>query len=253
MRSRCRVWLLAATLIVAIGVVLPGQALAKEFFVDDVSVDAVVQPDGAMQVSETRQMRFDGDYSRVFWVLDKGGSQGIEVIGVSDSAGTVYKRIDDPSGIEDRTKRVPGTMYVTDTGNAVEVHVFHDAADSSRAFRLDYVVKGAATRWADTSELYWKLLGSGWEVPTARFRSKIVLPGPLTKEQVKAWAHGPLNGVVAIGDDGTVTLDVTDVPPQTFVEVHVAFPAESLSMASPSTESRLQKILDEEAGFANES
>ncbi len=65
--------------------------------------------------------------------------------------------------------------------------------------------------------------------PPGRVSVDIAPPAPLTKEQVKAWAHGPLTGVVAIGADGKVTLDVPELPANTFVEARVLYPPEALA------------------------
>ena len=68
---------LAATLATAGSLVGPATALAKSYVVDDVVITATVDPSGDMQVSETRTLEFDGDYTRVYWDLDTSGSQGI--------------------------------------------------------------------------------------------------------------------------------------------------------------------------------
>src|SRR5439155_4706007 len=61
---------------------------------------------------------------------------------------------------------------------------------------------------------------------------------------VRAWAHGPLNGVVAI-TGGRVDLTVRPVPPATFVEARVAVPARAFTVA-PVGGPRLRHILAEE-------
>ena len=64
----------------------------------------------------------------------------------------------------------------------------------------------------DVGELYWQAIGRGGTCPTRAVAVRIEPPAELTKEQVRAWAHGPLTGVVAIDDDGVVTLDVDNLP-----------------------------------------
>ena len=111
------------------------------------------------------------------------------------------------------------------------VRVAFSALDETIPFRINYVAKGAAKRYSDTAELYWQFIGDETGVPTGPVHIEITPPAPLTKEQVKAWAHGPLTGTVAIGADGAVTLDVPELPANTFVEARVLYPADALPAA----------------------
>ncbi len=237
--------------LLAVSLLLPGAALAKEYAIDSVDIQAGVSPDGSLSVQEARQLTFDGDFSRVYWILDKGGSSGITVTGVTDDRGTTYTPMNDTSAIDDPTHRVPGTYLVVDTGDTVEVHVFHSSSNETRTFTLSYVAAGAAKRWQDTGELYWKLIGEGWAVPTAKFSALVRVDGVTSKDQMRAWAHGPLTGVVTINDDGSVALKANDVPAETFVEVRMAFPSEALSQAPFQSGARLNTILTEEKAAAD--
>lgn len=230
----------------------PAAALAKSFTVDKVDISARVASDGSVTVAERRTMTFDGDYSRVFWVIPTAGVEGIEILGVTDDVPNVYVHTSDSSGIEDRAARVPGTVFVRDVGDAVEVHVFHGAANSTRTFTLTYRVLGGAKRWADTGELYWQLVGDGWEVGIGRFRARIELPEEFSKKQVRVWAHGPLTGEVSKTASGTILMEADDVPARTFVEVRALFPESSLARAPQLEGSRVDEVLAEEKRWADD-
>lgn len=230
----------------------PAAAFAKSFTVDKVDIDAKVASDGSVTVIERRTMTFYGDYSRVFWVIPTDGVEGIDILGVVDDVPNIYVPTDDASGIDDRAARVPGTVLVRDVGDAVEVHVFHGAANSTRTFILTYRVRGGAKRWADTGELYWQLIGDEWEVGVGNFRARIELPEELAKKQVRVWAHGPLTGEVSKTSSGTILMEADDVPSQTFVEVRALFPESSLSRAPQLEESRVDDVLAEEKRWAED-
>ncbi len=93
--------------------------------------------------------------------------------------------------------RPPGTYYLRDTGGSTTVSTYFRKSDESATFRLTYDVADAAQRYSDTAELYWQFIGDQWTVPVTDVSITIKPPVALTKDQVKAWAHGPLTGVVS--------------------------------------------------------
>ena len=71
-------------------------ASAKDYAIRDVRIEAHVEQDGTLVVRETREFEFDGDFSRVYWILDKAGSDGIEVTGRQRPGGRA-RPTDDPT------------------------------------------------------------------------------------------------------------------------------------------------------------
>ena len=105
-----------------------------------------------MTVRETRTLDFNGSFTRVYWYLDERQSGGITVTGVSGPQGPLQLTSDDVT-------RVPGRYAVTDVGGRLFVQAFFALQDTQATFVLDYTVKAAAQKWADTSELYWQFVG----------------------------------------------------------------------------------------------
>ena len=246
-----RILVVTALALTAAALVLPTQALAKDFSVDRVTIDAALEPDGDMIVTEDRAMTFDGDFTRVFWELSTKGSEGIEILGVRQvgPVSRVLTRTDDPSTLDSR----PEGMYLVEQGvDAVLVHAFHRTSSDQARFELRYRVKGAVQRWRDTAELNWQFLGSGWDVPTRSFSAAITPPEPLAKSEVRAWAHGPLTGTVAINSTGVVTLEVDNVPANTFIEARVLYPAEAFPQAPLIDQDREEAVLAQEGKLAEE-
>ncbi|MDY0341454.1 MAG: DUF2207 domain-containing protein, partial [Coriobacteriia bacterium] len=242
-----RRWAMRGGLVLALvlaGALLVGApaAFAKSYEMTHVWIDAQVEPDGSMTVTEERTFDFSGEYTFAYWELDKGGSDGVEVLSVTGPEGeyarSEYNDID--------PNRTPQTFTVVDHGSYYDVRPYFRAADTEHTITLQYRVLGAATRWQDTSELYWKFVGERWELPAGDIRVHIALPGGVAHDDVHAWAHGPLTGDVSINDDGTVDLVLDRLPVETFVEARVTFPDDALSGAQVLPENRLQAILDEE-------
>jgi len=242
---------LAALLAAALAGVA-GPAAAKEFSIDFVDIDATVQPDGDLVVSETRTLTFYGEFSYVYWDLNKKGATAIDVRGAAgpDPGGagglTEYVPTQDPNA------RPPGTFFVADLGSFVRASLFFRLSDTSASFRVDYVARGAARRWDDVAELYWQFVGDQTPLPSGHVHVAIHLPKGVTADQVRAWAHGPLWGEVRIERDGSVTLSVDDLPENTFVEARVLFPATALARAPRTPGLREQAVLAEEQRLADE-
>ena len=244
-------YMLAAALVacaLAACVLGPQVAHAKDYSIASVSIGAAVDPNGDLRVTEDRKITFDGQFSWVQWQLLKKGSDGIALNGIESLEGGVEKPFTKVDG--DATD--PGTYSVVDNGDSLTIRVAIDEADTTLPLRIIYFVKGAARAYSDTSELYWQFIGDGTPVATGPVHIEITPPAPLTKDQVKAWAHGPLTGTVTIADDGKVTLDVPEVPANTFVEARVLYPASALSAAPSVGGARLQEVLTEEGRLAND-
>jgi len=202
---------LAACALMVVVLLAPSAALAKSYEIADLRITASFNASGDLHVEEYRTFDFSGSYSWVEWVLEKKGSDGIEVtsLTVVDPADptreTPLKLV---MGVADS----PGTYSVSDHGDSVTVHASISAADTLYQAHLTYTAAGVVKRWADCGELYWQFVGDGWGVPTRQVRVDIVPPVALSSSDVLAWAHGPLTGNVAIGAGGTVTLTVADLP-----------------------------------------
>jgi hypothetical protein len=167
-------------LVLALLATAAGPAVAKSYWMPEVTIKATVVPDGSMRVGEARTFEFDGDYTRVYWDLEKTPDQDIVVATVVGPEGDIYKRIEDPAQI---ALRPPGTFAVTKSLENVRVEVFFKGT-GRKTFKLDYIVKGAAKRWADTAELYWQFVGSGWAVSTGRVQGEVLLPPSVPADAV---------------------------------------------------------------------
>ena len=253
-------------------------SLRKSYAVDEVRIRATVSADGGLSVDERFSYTFHGDFTRVFRDIPYHlGTAPIVVTGVTGPEGPL-RRVPsgwtpasgppveaDPSG--DATpspwssiapaQRPFGyyrvtTDWSTPGGPSVRIEAFAPLSDRSAAFTYRWRAAGAATRYADTGELSWQLIGSGWDVPIGRVHAEVVLPPGTPSAEVRAWGHGPLSGVVRRGADGTVVFAVDDLPPHTFVEAHLLFPQRVLASAPKDAANVLQARVAEEDALARE-
>ena len=219
-------------------VIAPVPALADGFSMPRVSIDAVVQPDGALNVTERRSFDFDDDVNGVFWDIALGANeQGAtpvvkigEVTEESNGATTSYRAADAASNGD------AGVYTVDDTGNALRLKVYtpHASGDAS-TFTVSYTMTGAVMAWPDTAELYWKFVGDGWAEASEDVKLTVTFAGAAASglpalvgtdsANLRVWGHGPLNGDVSL-DSSTpsVTLTAPSVASGEFAEVRATFP-----------------------------
>ncbi|MGH2374643.1 MAG: DUF2207 domain-containing protein, partial [bacterium] len=124
------------------------------------------------------------------------------------------------------------------------------AADQQKTFVIGYVLKDVVTRYSDVAELYWKFIGTGWDVQSDEVLVTVLLPGAL-RQDIKAWGHGPLHGRVEI-EDGRVVLRVRGLPARTMVEGRILFPARLVPRRPVLNEVRLPGVTAEETRVAAE-
>lgn len=192
----------------------------------EVAIEAELRTDGSLAVVEQRTFAYDGTYRGAFYELPLDGDQRVEQFSLSDSTGVTYRAA---SGGE-----APGT-YVDESDGDFSVTWYYatPATDEQRTFTLSYVVRGAGQRHADSAELYWQWIGTGWDVPTDRLVAEVTLPSagdPLVAgENLLIWAHGPLQGTVEQVAPDTVRTAVDGVPAGSFVELRALLPAEALT------------------------
>ena len=258
---RRSVWIAIITALCAAAVAGPaaGPAAAKNFRITDVSIDALVMPNGNVRVHESRTLDFSGTFHFVYWDYGTKGSDGLKVMGASGPTSTSgsapYQRTGAGSGVVPLT---PGTYSVTDQAAGVRVQLNFALTDTSATFGVNYVALGAAKRYSDTSELYWQFVGADTGVPSDHVKITVHLPAYVTKDQVRAWTHGPLWGTVRIERSPlttqpgvSVVSEVSPLPAYTFVEPRILFPAAALSAATPISSPRLNAVLAEEKALAD--
>ena len=219
-------------------------ALAKSYTMPSVNIDASVAGDGTLQIREERVFDFDGSFTWVEWILDNTGATEIRVQSVEGPTGA-YTLTDYETG-------EPGTYTVSDEVGAVRVRVFHDTADAQARFIIDYVAVGAAKRYSDTAELYWQFIGDGWQVGVGNVDIEVALPPGVPAAEIKAYAHGPLTGIVEPPAESLARFTLEDLPPGTFVETRILFPASAIAQAGAFDSARLDEAVAQETRWAEE-
>ena len=103
--------------------------------------------------------------------------------------------------------------------------VHEDNSHARRQFKISYTVVDAIKNYNDCSEFYWQLVGKNFEIEADNVKGTITLPMPVEDiEDLRVWAHGPLNGNIRKNSNNTVSFDISSLDENTMVEVRVVTP-----------------------------
>lgn len=236
-------------------VAAPAAALADEYSITRVNIDATLDSDGVLTVVESRTFDFDGDFHGVYWDIPKGenpsNGRDVELTVLAAGEGDAG----DLQAFTEGYGGVDGTYEISDRGDVLRLKIYSAHEDERATFTIAYRATGIATRWDDTGELYWKFVSDGWDVESQNVVCNLHLPVPAGESvkpvaNVRAWGHGPLDADVAFnGDD--VVFTVPGVGTEEFAEMRVTFPREWIAGCEATSGSELETILSEEQTWAN--
>ncbi|MDO8885684.1 DUF2207 domain-containing protein [Candidatus Oleimmundimicrobium sp.] len=228
--------------------ILPIGASAKDYYFPSVDIDVTVNSDGSFDVVENRTFDFDGDFSWAAYILplyNEEREKFYDVTGFSISEGDVI--------YEESASSQPGTAQITRSGDVISAKWFFSASDEQRTFTIKYRVGNSIDVYSDLAQFYWKFIGTGWKKEIGNFVATVNLPEGASKKEIRAWGHGPLSGEVTILDSQTVKYEISNLPPEIFMEGRILFPTLLVPQAEIDfDEPILEDALVEEAEWARE-
>lgn len=247
----------------AIGLMLPQVAVAREYEVSKVSIDASLAADGTLTVYEERTFDFDGSFHGVYWKLPQSEFEGRFIapkdikMGEVITGGEHDQRLDFTLTQSDSGEE--HTYSLTDEGSSVRAKLYAAHSNEQATFFVSYSLPLLATRWQDVGELYWKYVSDGWDVESQNVTCTLHLPLASDEhlnlgKNVRAWGHGPLDGVVAASGNDLVFTN-PGIGTDENVEMRVCFPASWLTQASSQntkTGNHLEEVIAEESAWADE-
>lgn len=164
------------------------------------------------------------------------------------------QRIKNPSVVikGDRDKKSLGATYdLYKFGDTYRFKVYkkiHEGEHFSVTYH--YKITNAITNYRDVAELNFMIIGDNWQKSIDQVKATVIFPGPV--KNLKAWAHGPLDGHIAVEPKkGKIVMRVNNLGQKTGVEVHTIFP---LSVTPKNkkivNKNHRQSVLKQEAALA---
>ncbi|MEA2517455.1 MAG: hypothetical protein QOG16_1293, partial [Actinomycetota bacterium] len=224
---------------------LPGTAFAKSFSLPTAKVVARVQPDGAVEVTESITYSFSGSFTGGYREIPLRPGETISDIHVAEE-GRLYRP---GASAELGSSGDVDTFGVANLGDRVRI-VWHYAAEyESRTFQVGYTLHRFITSYDDVADLNLRVWGEEWTTSLDKLKAKIVLPE--ASPEVRVWGHpAHVEGYTELDPEGYgASLFATYVPASQWVEMRVVFPT---SLLTSTTDTKvvagdgLDRILAEE-------
>lgn len=128
------------------------------------------------------------------------------------------------------------------------------AEDTTRTYKIGYKIVDAVKKYNDCAEFYWQFVSTESEIPADTVKGTIKLPNSVTNiEDLRVWAHGPLNGNINRVSENTVQFEVEDFDSNTMLEARVVTPTNIFTTLNTTLfENKLNSILEQEQQWADE-
>lgn len=222
----------------------------------NLTYDVTLNEDGSVNVKEIWQIRIS-ETNTLFktFELDQGKYGSIQEVKVSEITENGEKL-----ALQDTKTyayHVPKDCYYALKTNAKEFEIAWGVAiedTKNKTYQIEYKIEDAIKTYDDCSEFYWQFIGKTNAIPAKKVEGRITLPQEISqKENLKVWAHGPLDGKIEIVDNQTVSFAVENLDTETMVEVRIVtldpIFSENHHIVS---RNQLESILAEETRWANE-
>ena len=230
---------------------------ASDFKREALDFTATLNEDGSMDVVEMWEIQVYGTTNTLFRTFEIDNSKysgitNVEVMELMSDGGTK-----DFIEIDDWMNHVPTEEFfgLENPSGEFEIAWGINVSSGRKIYQISYKVNDVVTVYNDVAELYWQFVGDGSNIPADEVTGKVILPGSVSNlDNLRAWAHGPLNGDIEITSRSTVDFIVKPYSGTTFIEVRVGIlEPEMFYLANTKSDTdKLESILEEEIEWAEE-
>lgn len=199
--------------------VFPIQGFAVDYWINDVKMDAYLQDDGTVNVTETHTYEFDGEFNGITrTVIPKKGSS-----------------IKDFSASENGEK-----LRVEKEDDLYKIH--RKGEDETIVVTLSYTIENGVEIYQDVAQFYWPFFDIRNESTYENLIITVHPPQP-TSSDVIAFGYDEAFQKETVQSDGTVVYHFGEVPSETNGDIRVAY---DVSLFSGATNVTTDKPMKEE-------
>ena len=219
-------------------------SFAASFRIEKLDIEANLQKDGSMVVSEAVTYDID-EINGVYFDIDAKGFGELQYIQVFE---------DDSTG---GFKEVDSSNYeVSVSDELYRIKLYSKNQNNIRTFKFVYKLLEAIKVYDDVAQFNRKMVGQEWQQGIKYITAKVIIPVPASYDNsnILVFGHGPLTGEVD-REENTVVYKLDDYYPGDFLEAHILMEPEIFSEYNKSKivhKDMKQKLLDMEAKLADE-
>ena len=219
-------------------------SFAASFRIEKLDIEANLQKDGSMVVSEAVTYDID-EINGVYFDIDAKGFGELQYIQVFE---------DDSTG---GFKEVDTSNYeVSVNDDLYRIKLYSKNHNNRRTFKFVYKLPEAITVYDDVAQFNRKMVGQEWQQGINYITAKVIIPvsSSYDNSNILVFGHGPLTGEVD-KEGNTVIYKLNNYYPGDFLEAHILMEPEIFSEYNKSKivhKDMKQKLLDMEAKLADE-
>ena len=219
-------------------------SFAASFRIEKLDIEANLQKDGSMVVSEAVTYDID-EINGVYFDIDAKGFGELQYIQVFE---------DDSTG---GFKEVDTSNYeVSVSDELYRIKLYSKNHNNRRTFKFVYKLPEAITVYDDVAQFNRKMVGKEWQQGIKYITAKVIIPVSVSYDNsnILVFGHGPLTGEVD-KEGNTVVYKLNNYYPGDFLEAHILMEPEIFSEYNKSKivhKDMKQKLLDMEAKLADE-
>ena len=219
-------------------------SFAASFRIEKLDIEANLQKDGSMVVSEAVTYDID-EINGVYFDIDAKGFGELQYIQVFE---------DDSTG---DFKEVDSSNYEVSVNDELyRIKLYSKNHNNRRTFKFVYKLPEAITVYDDVAQFNRKMVGQEWQQGINYITAKVIIPvsASYDNSNILVFGHGPLTGEVD-KEGNTVVYKLNNYYPGDFLEAHILMEPEIFSEYNKSKivhKDMKQKLLDMEAKLADE-
>ena len=220
-------------------------SFAASFRIEKLDIEANLQKDGSMVVSEAVTYDID-EINGVYFDIDAKGFGELEYI-------QVFEDDQNTGGF----KEVDSSNYeVSVSDELYRIKLYSKNHNNRRTFKFVYKLPEAITVYDDVAQFNRKMVGQEWQQGINYITAKVIIPvsASYDNSNILVFGHGPLTGEVD-KEGNTVVYKLNNYYPGDFLEAHILMEPEIFSEYNKSKivhKDMKQKLLDMEAKLADE-
>ena len=219
-------------------------SFAASFRIEKLDIEANLQKDGSMVVSEAVTYDID-EINGVYFDIDAKGFGELQYIQVFE---------DDSTG---GFKEVDSSNYEVSVNDELyRIKLYSKNHNNRRTFKFVYKLPEAITVYDDVAQFNRKMVGQEWQQGINYITAKVIIPvsASYDNSNILVFGHGPLTGEVD-KEGNTVVYRLNNYYPGDFLEAHILMEPEIFSEYNKSKivhKDMKQELLDMEAKLADE-
>lgn len=220
-------------------------------YADSININAKINSDGSMKVTETIRWDIDESLNGLYRDIlitnpanELNGASKVEINEVIvDGKNFNYSDLTLQNGAS-------GKYNINDIKNGKQIKIFTPSRDGYKTTKITYTLYDVVVKYNDVAEMYWNFIGDGWEYGIDNVNINITLPG--SSNMLKVFAHGPLNGYSEIINANSVALNVSGLRRGEQVDARLLFDNSLVDTTKRVYENKLESILEQEGELAKQ-